>query len=196
VVQLLPAAQPTPAPQRGRQPLKAIDQKRKTIMHEPLRPANDLNGGAKDNALFDPFEDMTAAAAKAAKDYRSWMLEQMTINMCAALDYANGVASARTASVARPDTPERGTTSYSQSADKTAPAVAKVADEYRAKAFELMTANINTTLQYAQRLVNVTTPAEFVQLSTSHARKQFELIMKQTAELGSITRKLTTPKVE
>src|ERR1700678_886540 len=117
VAQLLPAAQPTPAPQRGRQPLKAIDQKKKTIMHEPLRPANDLNGGAKDNALFDPFEDMTAAAAKAAKDYRSWMLEQMTINMCAALDYANGVASARTASVGRPDTPERGTTSYSQSAD-------------------------------------------------------------------------------
>jgi hypothetical protein len=53
-----------------------------------------------------------------------------------------------------------------------------------------MTSNVNTTLEYAQRLVNVKTPSEFVELSTSHARKQFESIMKQTAELGSIAQKL------
>jgi hypothetical protein len=75
-------------------------------------------------------------------------------------------------------------------------AVAKVADEYRAKAFNLMSANINSTLEYAQRLVNVKTPSEFVELSTSHARKQFDLIMKQTVELGSIAQSLATPGVE
>jgi hypothetical protein len=96
----------------------------------------------------------------------------------------------------QPDTPEQGTHIESQRADNAAPAAAKVADEYRAKAFELMTANVNTALEYAQRLVNVKTPTEFVTLSTSHACKQFELIMKQTAQFGSIARRLTTPKVK
>jgi len=179
-------------------------------MHEPLNEdqkaaasgleeADDLDDAAlEDNALFHQFEDMTTAAAKAAKDYRSWMLEQMKINMCAALDYANGLASmsSRAASVGRPNAPEPGKNTHSQSADKTTPAVATIADEYRAKAFELMSANVKTTLEYAQRLVNVETPSEFVELSTSHARKQFELIMKQTAELGSIAQKLAAPNVE
>ena len=173
-------------------------------MHEPLnedqkvaagglRPANDLDGAKlEDSPLFHQFEDMTAAAAAAAKDYRSWMLEHMKINMCTALDYANGLASvnAPTVSAVGSDTPDQGKKTHSQSVDQTIPAVAKIADEYRAKVFGLMTANIDATFEYAQRLVNVNTPTEFVALSTSHARKQFELIMKQTAELGSIAQRL------
>src|ERR1700704_2471057 len=38
------------------------------------------------------------------------------------------------------------------------PTAAKVAAEYRAKTFELMIANINSTLEYTHRLVNVKTP--------------------------------------
>ena len=175
-------------------------------MHEPLnedrnaaaggsRTANHLNGAqVAHDALFDPLEDMTAAAARAAKDYRSWMLENMKINMSAALGYANGLAS-MSARGADPDTPERQTQAHPQCADTTTTAAVKVADEYRAKAFELMTANMRTTLEYAQRLVNVKTPAEFVELSASHARKQFELIMKQTADVGSLAQKMATPNV-
>jgi hypothetical protein len=207
-VQPLPTAEP--ATQGDEQPAKPFDRERRTIMHEPLnedqkiaasglRPANDLNGAtSEDKALLHQFEDMTSVAAKAAKDYRSWMLEQMKINMCAALDYANGLASvnSRITSVAHPDAPDQGKNTSSQGADKTTPAVAKIADEYRAKAFELMTANMKTTLEYAQKLVNVKTPIEFLELSTGHARKQFELIMKQTAELGSIAQRLAAPNVE
>src|SRR5208282_732185 len=98
--------------------------------------------------------------------------------------YANGLASVSDL-VAHPDTRELGSNSYFESAD-TVTAVTKVAGEYRVKAFELMTANINATLEYAQRLVNVKTPTEFIELSTSHARKHSELILKQTAELVSI----------
>jgi hypothetical protein len=179
-------------------------------MHEPLsedqriaasglRRTNGLESAASaDDAMIHPFEDITSAAAEAAKDYRSWMLEQMKTNICAALDYANGLASvsSRVDLTAQPDAPEQGSNTDSQSADKTPPAIVKVADEYRAKAFELMAANIGTTLDYAQRLVRVKTPTEFSELSTSHARKQLELIVKQTAELGSIAQRLATSHVE
>ena len=58
-----------------------------------------------------------------------------------------------------------------------------------------MIANISTTLEYAQRLVNVKTPTEFVELSMSHGRKQLELVIKQAADLGSIAQSLATPSV-
>jgi Phasin protein len=58
------------------------------------------------------------------------------------------------------------------------------AQEYRAKAFELMTANVKPNLDYANKLGKLRTPLEFIELSTTHARKQFELIISQTAALG------------
>src|SRR5437879_2912460 len=85
---------------------------------------------------------------------------------------------------------------FYESADNTTPVTAEVAGEYRAKAFELVIANINTTLAYAQRLVNVKTPAEFFEVSTSHAGKQLDLVIKQTAELGSIAQRLATSNVK
>lgn len=189
--------QPVPATRRDKQSVKPIGKGRKTITHEPLKEeqkpaATNLNGwGAEYNVLFHHFEDMSSAA-KAATDYQAWLLEQMKINMCAALDCASGLAGvrSRTASVAQPATPEQGTNASSQSADKATPAAARVAET-----FELLAANINTTLEYARRLVNVKAPSEFVELSTSHARKQLELIMKQTAELGSIPQRLAKSNI-
>ena len=164
-----------------------------------LRPANDLDGATfEDIPPFNQFGDMTSAAAKAATDYRSWILGQMKINMGVALDFASGVASVNSqpASVAHLDAPQRPKNTYSQGADKTSPPVAKIADEYRAKAFDLVTANVRSTLEYAQGLAHVKTPSEFLELSRSHARKQLELFMKQAAELGSFAQRLATPKVE
>jgi hypothetical protein len=71
--------------------------------------------------------------------------------------------------------------------------VARVAEAYHTKAFELMTINVNTTLEYAQRLVNVKTPTEFVALSASHACKQLELFINQTAAFGSIVQSWRRP---
>ena len=64
-------------------------------------------------------------------------------------------------------------------------ATAEVAQEYRTKAFKLMTANVEANFEYAHKLASLTTPFEFIELSTTHARKQFELIMSQTAALGA-----------
>jgi hypothetical protein len=89
-------------------------------------------------------------------------------------------------------------TKFQQTEDMTPAAantakVAKVAEAYRAKSFELMMVNVNITLEYAQRLVNVKTPTEFVALSASHACKQLELIINQTAALGSIAQSWRRP---
>jgi hypothetical protein len=68
---------------------------------------------------------------------------------------------------------------------------AEAAQEYREKAFKLMTAHVKANLQYAHRLTRLTTPFDFIELSTNHAQKQFELIMSQTVALGELSRSLT-----
>jgi hypothetical protein len=64
--------------------------------------------------------------------------------------------------------------------------LAEAGQEYRAKAFELMLVNVKANLEYANKLRKLRTPFEFIELSTTHARKQFELFMSQAAALGSI----------
>jgi Phasin protein len=70
-------------------------------------------------------------------------------------------------------------------------ATAAAAQEYRAKAFKLMTANVRANLEYVLKLTRLTTPFEFIELSTTHATKQFELMMSQTAALGALSQSLT-----
>jgi len=72
----------------------------------------------------------------------------------------------------------------------------EAAQEFRAKAFELMTASVKANLQYAHKLTRLTTPFEFIELSTNHTRKQFELIMSQTAAFGALSRSLTMANAE
>lgn len=143
--------------------------------------------------------EVTSAAAKAARDYRSWMLEHMKVNINAALDYANGIASASLppdlAAPAAGRQREQKKNSGALKLERQLSAPAR-AEEYRAKAFELMTANVNATLEYAQRLANVRSPAEFIELSTNHARKHLELIMTHTAALGTLSQSLTTTNAE
>ena len=67
--------------------------------------------------------------------------------------------------------------------------LAEAGQEYRAKAFELMIANVKANLEYANKLGALRTPFEFIELSTTYARKQFELIMSQTAALGALSRR-------
>jgi hypothetical protein len=86
-----------------------------------------------------------------------------------ALDYANGKADSREDTL--------------QGAEKITSSVGKTTDEHYAKAFEVMTASINSTLEYARRLVDVKRPSEFIELSASHARKQCDSIIKQASEL-------------
>jgi hypothetical protein len=102
----------------------------------------------------------------------------------------------QTASDAHPDAREPEISIPASNAGKNTPSVAKVAIEYPARVFELMMANVSSTLEYAQRLVNVKTPTEFFELSMSHGRKQLELVIEQAADLGSIVQRLATANVE
>ena len=198
----LPTGQPASTTQRDAQPSMPIDNERYHVVHTPvnadhesaangLAQANDLRAAeVEDDPLLHQFEDMTLAAAKAAKDYRFLMLEHMKINMAAALTCVNGLAAVNSqmASAAHFDASE--TSPHSQSVKEAVPTEEEVADEYRVKAFELMTTNMNTTLEYAQRLAHVKTPSELIELATSQARKQFDLMVQQTSELGSIAQRL------
>jgi hypothetical protein len=164
-------------------------------------PDKNLNGpGLEDDRILQRLDEVTSAAAKAAKDYRSSMLELVKVNINTALDYANGLASASLPSdftgPAAGQPREQEKNGSTQKLERQLPAPAKAAEEYRAKAFELMTANVNATLEYAQRLANVRSPAEFIELSTNHARKHFELIMTHTAALGALSQSLTTTSAQ
>jgi hypothetical protein len=54
-------------------------------------------------------------------------------------------------------------------------------------AFKLMTASMKANLQYANKLTRLTTPFGLIELSTNHARKQFEPIMSQTFAFGEFS---------
>jgi hypothetical protein len=65
------------------------------------------------------------------------------------------------------------------------------AAEFGAEALESMNANVITTLEYARDLSGTTTAAQFVELSSTQARKQYELILKQTGALKSLAETIT-----
>ena len=126
--------------------------------------------------------------------------ENAGVTVNTSLDYANTLANAclpldvysETAGQLREQEIESGTPQQGRQLLATA----EVAQEYRNKAFKLMTANVEANFEYAHKLASLTTPFEFIELSTTHARKQFELIMSQTAALGALSRSLTMARAE
>ncbi|HSV26146.1 MAG TPA: phasin family protein [Xanthobacteraceae bacterium] len=207
LVEELPAATPAlPAPQAAAtaqrsQSSPSSDRERHHAVHAPPNQHLDTDATGSthksapepaeaEDALLHQLEDMTSAATTMAKDYRFLMLEHMKINMTAALGYMSGlaVANSRITSAAHSASTQE-TSQHPHSAEEPVPTDDKTVQEYRVKALELMTANMNTTLEYAQRLAHVKTPTEFIELATNQARKQFDL-MVQTGELGSIAQRL------
>jgi hypothetical protein len=94
----------------------------------------------------------------------------------------------------RPREPEKA--GGTPKAERQLPPLVKAVAEYRAKSFELMTANVNATLDYARQLANVRSLPEFIQLSTNHARKHVGLMMTQTAALRALSQSLTASSAE
>jgi phasin len=72
----------------------------------------------------------------------------------------------------------------------------KGASEYSAKLLEFFKANTSTSLDFAQELFGVKTPAAALELWTSHARKQFETLTAQAKELAELSQKVATETVE
>jgi phasin len=72
----------------------------------------------------------------------------------------------------------------------------KGASAYSAKLMEFMKANTTSTLDFAQELLGVKSPAEAFELWTSHSRKQVETFTAQAKELGELTQKVASETVE
>ena len=67
---------------------------------------------------------------------------------------------------------------------------------YSAKLIEFMKANTSSSLDFAQDLFGVKTPAEAIELWTSHTRKQFETLTAQAKELAELGQKTAAETVE
>jgi len=72
----------------------------------------------------------------------------------------------------------------------------KGASAYSAKMLEFFKANTTASLDFAQELFGVKTPAAAMELWTSHTRKQFETLAAQAKELTELGQKVATETVE
>src|SRR6266700_5362647 len=73
---------------------------------------------------------------------------------------------------------------------------AKGAADYNLKIIEAARANTNAAFDYARELLDVKSVSEVVELSTAHARKQFEAVSEQSKELAALAQKVATETTE
>ena len=72
----------------------------------------------------------------------------------------------------------------------------KGAADYGLKWIEAARENTNAGLDFASQLMTVKSLSEMVELSTAHARKQFETVSAQTKELAALAQKVATDTAE
>lgn len=70
------------------------------------------------------------------------------------------------------------------------------AQAYNDKLLAFAQANSKAAFDFAHKLLGVNSPSEFMQLSTEHARKQFEILSGQTKELAALAQKVTLVTTE
>ena len=72
----------------------------------------------------------------------------------------------------------------------------KGASDYGLKVIEAARVNTNAAFDYASELITAKTLSEVVELSSAHARKQFEAMTAQSKELGALVQKVATETAE
>ena len=73
---------------------------------------------------------------------------------------------------------------------------AKGAADYNLKVIEAARTNTNAAFDYARELLDVKSFSEVIELSTAHARKQFETVSEQSKELAALAQKVATETTE
>jgi len=68
--------------------------------------------------------------------------------------------------------------------------------EYGLKLIEAARANTDAAFDFTTRLMSVKSFSEMIELSTGHARKQFETLSEQTKELTALAQKVATETSE
>ncbi|WP_439361189.1 phasin family protein [Bradyrhizobium sp. DASA03007] len=117
---------------------------------------------------FQSASNTSALAVEIAKEMQTHALEAMKLGVHTAFEYTKDIAS--------------------QESDVLDGAAA----ECHAVVLELMKVNAGATLQYTRELSRVRTLSQWVELSSSHARKQCELVRQQAELLKSLTRNART----
>ena len=73
---------------------------------------------------------------------------------------------------------------------------AKGASEYGLKVIDAARTNTNAAFDFATEIATAKSLSELVELSTAHARKQFDTVSAQTKELSSLAQKVSADTVE
>ncbi len=68
--------------------------------------------------------------------------------------------------------------------------------QYNAKVLEAVQSNVNSAFDYFNSLLTAKTVAEAVELSTGHARKQFETLTGQAKDLSALAQKVASDSSE
>jgi phasin len=72
----------------------------------------------------------------------------------------------------------------------------KGAQDYNNKVLDFAQTNTEAAFGFAQKLTDVKSPSDFMELSTEHSRKQFETLTEQTKELAALAQKVTLATAE
>ena len=74
--------------------------------------------------------------------------------------------------------------------------VANAATDYNLKLIEIFRTNTRAAFDHAHELLGVKSPSEFIELSTAHLRKQYDVISAQNKELCALSQKVATEAAE
>ena len=80
--------------------------------------------------------------------------------------------------------------------ENTYASVAKGATDYNRKLIEIARTNTRAAFDYAQELLGVKSPAEFIELSTAQMRKQFDIVSAQNKKLFALAHEVATEAAE
>ena len=156
-------------------------------------PAEVLTSSARTNS--NSVDGTTDVVVGAVDDHRAPVRQDLRACLSASRGHVKDVTNPDLPSgPAREPAPHEANRSRgAASAEKTTPAatVAATIADYQAKAFGLTEANMSAALDYAQQLLNLRSASDFVRLSSTHARIQIELMIKQSSELRSLAMDLT-----
>ena len=155
-------------------------------------PADALTSSS---AISNSADGTTEMAVEAVEDHRAPVLQNLKVCVSASPGDVKDIASRElpTGPALEPATQEANSSHGAVSSEKTIPAatIAATVADYQAKAFGLTEANMSAALEYAQQLVNLGSASDFLKLSSTHARIQIELMIKQSSELRSLAMNLT-----
>jgi hypothetical protein len=158
-------------------------------------PAAALTASARAISNFP--DGSTEIAVAAVGDRRAAVLHNPKVCVDASPDDVKDIASPelRTGPAPQPVTQEANSSHGAVTSEKTIPAATSSATfaDYQARAFGLSEANMSATLEYAQQLVSLRSASDFIKLSTTHARIQIELMIKQSGELRLLAMNMTPP---